>query len=246
MSTVRRLRLPLMAALLSCTGLVHAGPYETGSTSTAKTVKFKSNVQWKHTASKDTWVRPKLGVGMPINDHMEFSMGTGYGVIDPASGPSRGGMNDLSVGIKWRLRDEDDSHAAITIEPSLSVPTGAEDAGTGKGAYGMKLPLRVGRQAGSLRLTGEVNVARTFGQDADQVGSGLLLEYFGGPDWSCGVEMVADAPRTALDDWHLRANIGAKRKFGPHMQWQALLGRTVENRRGEAATTVKVVFEYLM
>ncbi|KAF1685086.1 hypothetical protein B1992_13255 [Pseudoxanthomonas broegbernensis] len=244
MSLLPPCRLSLLAVLLAGAGAASAGPYEVGSTSTAQGVKFKSNVQRKHTASKDTWVLPKVGVGGPLSERLELTMGGGYGVVSRADGWTRGGLRDLSVGMKWRMRDEDDAHAALAIEPSLGLPIGDEAAGIGKGAYALELPLRASRRRGALRLTGEVSASRTFGRDEDQLGAGVLLEYFGGPAWSCGMELVADAPRTEPEAWHLRANVGAKRKFGPHVEWQALAGRTVENRRGQATTTFKLAYEY--
>lgn len=238
------LRLPLLAILFALPFAAAAGPYEVGSTSTAKGLKFKSNLQWKHSIGKDAWVLPKFGVGGPLNERIELSVGTGYGVVDKTGGATRGGMRDLSVGLKWRMLDEDGARPAITIEPELVLPTGDERAGIGSGAYAFELPLRAGRQFGAMRLTGEVSASRVFGRDEDQLGAGVLLEYFGGPQWSAGVELVADSPREDIGAVHLRANVGAKRKVGKHVEWQALAGRSVENRRGDRTTTLKLVFEY--
>lgn len=244
MSPVRLPRWPLPFVLLACAGAAWAGPYETGSTDTAKGMKFKSYVQLKRTASKDSWVAPKVGIGGPLNDHLELSVGSGYGIVDRAGGDDQGGMRDLSLAMKWRLRDEADGHAALAIEPSLSVPTGDDAAGIGKGAYTFGIPLRASRRSGALRLTGEVSASRTFGRDEDQLGAGVLVEYFGGPGWSCGVELVADAPRDDLSGRHVRANLGAKRKVGAHVEWQVLAGRSLENRRGERQDTFKLAYEY--
>lgn len=237
---------PTVAAvlLLAIAAPACAGPYEIASTSTAKGLKIKSNVQFSHSGSRDSWVLPKIGVGGRLRDNLELSAGTGYGVVERSDGWTRGGMRDLAVSLKWRLRDEDADHAALTIEPQWSLPTGDDRAGIGKGAHALSLPLMLGRQYGRLRLTGMVSASRTFGRGADQVGGGALLEYFGGPQWSCGMELVADAPRSGLDRWQLRANVGAKRRFGKHAEWQVLAGRTVENRRGDPTTVLKLAYEY--
>ncbi|MFT3763001.1 MAG: hypothetical protein QM761_10455 [Pseudoxanthomonas sp.] len=196
------LRLSLLSLLLALPSVAVAGPYEVGSTSTAKGLKFKNNLQWKHSDSKDTWVLPKFGIGGPLNERLELSIGTGYGVVDRTGGTTRGGLRDLSVGLKWRMLDEGDAWPAVTIEPELSVPTGDDRAGIGAGAYAFELPLRAGRQFGNLRLTGEISASRTFGRDQDQVGAGVLLEYFGarsGPrawSWSPTVRAATSAPCT--------------------------------------------------
>lgn len=227
-------------------GDASAGPYETGSTSTARGMKLKSNVQLKHNSDKDVWVLPKFGVGGPLADNLEISAGTGYGRIAYADGRHASGMRDVSIGMKWRLLDEQGSRPAVTVEPEISLPTGDRAAGTGKGAYSMELPVRASRSFAQLRLTGELSVQRTFGRDADQLGTGILLEYVPRPRWSCGVELVADAPRQDLGARHLRLNFGTKQKIGRHWEWQGLVGRTVDNPRGTSTTTVKMALEYLL
>lgn len=235
-----------LCLLLGASAPALAGPYETGSTSTAKGIKFKSNVQLKHGADKDTWVLPKFGVGGPLADNLELTMGTGYGRIERADGRDSHGMRDLSVGMKWRLLDEQGRRPALAIEPSLSLPTGDRASGIGKGAYALELPVRASRRFGDMRLTGEASMQRTFGRDADKLGAGLLLEYVAAPHWSCGIELVADAPRQDLGARELRLNIGAKRRIGRHLQWQALAGRSVDDPRGGRTSTVKLALEYLL
>lgn len=231
--------------LVAC-GNAWAGPYETGSTSTAKGMKLKSNVQLKHTAGKDTWVLPKVGVGGPLADNLELSAGTGHGRVEYADGRRVSGMRDLSIGLKWRLLDEQGRRPALTVEPEISLPTGDRASGIGKGAYSMELPVRASRSFAQLRLTGEVSVQRTFGRDADQLGTGILLEYVPKPRWSCGMELVADAQRQALGARHLRLNIGTKQKIGRHWEWQGLVGRSLDNPNGAPTTTVKMALEYLL
>ncbi|MGB3392728.1 MAG: transporter, partial [Stenotrophomonas sp.] len=170
-ATVFHRRAAVLCVLLGASAAALAGPYETGSTSTAKGLKFKSNVQLKHGADKDTWVLPKLGVGGPLADNLELSVGTGYGRIERAGGSDSHGMRDLSVGMKWRLLDEQGRRPALAIEPSLSLPTGDRASGVGKGAYSLELPVRASRRFGDVRLTGEASMQRTFGRDADQLGA---------------------------------------------------------------------------
>lgn len=240
------IRTAVFCILLGAAAAALAGPYETGSTSTAKGIKLKTNVQLKHTTEKDSWVLPKFGVGGPLADNLELSAGTGYGRIQRSAGRDEGGLRDLSVGLKWRLRDEDAAGPALAIEPELSLPTGDRASGIGKGAYAMELPLRISRSFAELRLTGELSVQRTFGRDADQIGSGVLLEYLPTPRWSCGVELVADAPSDDPGARHLRLNIGTKQKIGRHWEWQGLLGRSLDNPQGGRASTFKMALEYLL
>ncbi len=244
--SISSLRNALTCAALVICGNVLAGPYETGSTSTAKGMKLKSNVQLKHNSDKDVWVLPKFGVGGPLADNLEISAGTGYGRIEHADGRRAVGMRDTSIGMKWRLLDEQGERPAVTIEPEISLPTGNRASGIGKGAYAMELPIRASRSFAQMRLTAELSMQRTFGRDADQVGTGILLEYVAKPRWSCGVELVADAPRQDPGARHLRLNIGTKQKIGRHWEWQGLVGRSVDNAGGPQATTVKMALEYLL
>ncbi|PZU18550.1 MAG: hypothetical protein DI589_24315 [Shinella sp.] len=240
------IRTTVFCFLLGSAASALAGPYETGSTSTAKGIKLKSSVQLKHMADKDSWVLPKFGVGGPLADNLELSVGTGYGRIQRSGGRDEGGLRDLSVGLKWRVRDEDASGPALAIEPELSLPTGDRGSGIGKGVYAVELPLRVSRSYAQLRLTGELSVQRSFGRDADQIGSGVLLEYLPTPRWSCGLELVADAPSDDPGARHVRLNIGTKQKIGRHWEWHGLVGRSLDNPQGGPASTFKMALEYLL
>lgn len=239
-------RSTVLCALAVVCGNATAGPYETGSTSTAKGLKIKSNVQLKRSPGKDSWVLPKLGIGGPLADNLELSVGTGYGRVDRDNGRDSSGMRDLSVGMKWRLLDENGNRPALAIEPQLSLPTGDRSSGIGKGAYALELPVRASRTFDQLRLTGQVSMQRTFGRDADQLGTGILLEYIPASRWSCGIELVADAPREDLGARHLRLNIGTKQKIGRHWQWQGLVGRSLDNPQGDRTSTFKMALEYLL
>lgn len=238
-----RLGGPLLA-LLAVPG-AEAGIYDVGSTGTAESLEIKTKFYSTRGTDTHTWRLPGLSVSGPIHGHLEWGAGIGYALIGHRYEPDRHGWRDLSLSMKWRFLDHSaESGVTMAIEPEFSLPVGDESAGTGAGAVAFALPLRVSGKRGRVRVTGEVGVEHVFGRDEDAVGAGILIEYAMTRQWSVGIELVGDAPRTQLSASHVRSNIGFKWKPNPHFQLQGLVGRSLDNRRGEPVTNVGILFEY--
>lgn len=225
--------------------LADAGVFEVDSTSTADSLEVKAKFYSTRSSDKQSWHRPGLSFSGRITDNLEWGFGTGYGTIRKEDGPTRGGLRDLAVGTKWRFLDHSaEGGVAMAIEPELTFPIGDESSGIGSGAVGFALPLRVAKRFDRVRVTGQIGVERTFGRDDDSVDAGVLTEYFISQQWSVGIEFVADAPREQMGAYHFRSNVGFAWEPSDQFELQMLAGRSLENRRGDAATTYRLVLEF--
>ena len=235
----------LMAAALALPCVALAGPWEVGGTSPSKQKKLKAEVTWKHTDAKDVWARPVLKFAAPLAEGLSYEVAAGYGIVEKDNGLVRGGARDVSAKLKWRFVEEADRRPAFLVEPKFTFATGDSASGVGGGVTTLKTPVRAGKQFGRFRVTAEVSHTHGFAHGyKDLVGYGGLLEYAPDSRWTVGVDLLADRPVHEGSRYHLRSNAAFKYKAGKNVELQGLLGRSIENRRGELATSAKLVAVY--
>ncbi len=222
-----------------------AGPWEVGGTSPSKTKKIEVEVSRKHTDSRDTWARPVLKFAAPLGDDLSYEVAAGYGVVEKSSGPTRGGAKDVTAKLMWRFLDETDRRPVLLVEPKFTFDTGDASSGVGGGVTTLKTPLRGGKRFGKVRLTGEVFYTHGFaGEYDDLVGYGGLVEYSPNERWVVGMDVLNDRPIHEGGRYHVRGDVAFKFKAADSVELQGLIGRSVENRRGELAANVNFVAAY--
>ncbi len=223
----------------------HSGPWEVGGTGIDKALKLKSEVALKRTHTQDAWVRPGIGIALPATDRVSYEFSVGHGLIETADGTRRSGTRDFDAKLKWQLQEETEDKLAWMFEPKLSLPTGDRGAGIGGERTALELPLRAGRSVGKLYFTGELRYTHIFERGYDRLaGYGGLVEYLPNPRWVVGVDLITDMPLDDHGRYHLRSNLAGKWRPNMHFELQALLGRSIENRRGDPVTSAKLVAEY--
>lgn len=242
-STCTRITMLLTGALTALSA--HAGPWEVGGTSVDKKRKAKLEVALRDSADTRVWARPVLGYAHPIDDTMSFEITAGHGVIE-SPGYRVSGERDMDIKLKYQLAKESTDRLAWLIEPKLSIPVGDDDKGIGRGKYAVEIPLRASRTVRKTTYTGELRYTQVLGGGDDQklVGLGSLIEYVPDPRWVVGIDLFADAPVNQGRNHHLRSNVAAKWRPSQAIELQALVGRSLSNRRGEDQTSYKVVLEY--
>lgn len=222
-----------------------AGPWEVGSVSPSKTMKVKAEVTYKHTDSKDTWARPVIKFAKPLTPDMSYEFSGGYGIVEKDGGFERGGSRDISGKIKWRLLRETESLPVFVVEPKVTFGSGDQQAGISDGVTTLKLPLRAAKTFGKIRVTAETFYTRSFDhQKDDTVGYGGLLEYTVSKPLVVGIDLLADRPTGEPGKYHLRTNVAFKWYPTKKFEVQGLVGRSIENRRGQLATAAELVTVY--
>ncbi|PZQ33383.1 MAG: hypothetical protein DI562_01785 [Stenotrophomonas acidaminiphila] len=222
-----------------------AGPWEVGGTGVDRKRKLKAEVALRESPDSRVWARPVLGYALPYSDALSFEVAHGYGVVEQEGG-RRSGVRDLDVKLKYQLARETPEQLAWLIEPKLSVPVGDERSGIGRGRYALELPLRASRTVDALTYTAEARYTHVFGAERAQQlwGVGGLIEYVPAPTWVVGIDLFADTVLNDAGRYHLRSNVAGKWRPSDTFEVQALVGRSVSNRRGPEQTSYKLVFEY--
>lgn len=236
----------LMLLAMGCPLVALAGPWEVGGTGIDTGYKFKVELGYKGTATQTNWVKPGIGFAAPLNSRLSYEIAVGHGMVETTMGKSSG-MRDLDAKIKWKLQEENGERhdLAWLLEPKLTLPTGDKAAGIGGDRTSLELPLRAGKTLGKIYLTGEFRYTHVFDDDHDQlVGYGGLVEYFPSNKWVIGVDLISDMPLGDSALYHLRSNAAIKWKPSKAFEIQALLGRSITNRRGLMTTSAKVVAEF--
>ena len=78
-----------------------------------------------------------LSFSQGITEDLQFNVGWSFqrDEIDESVGAenSKSGLNDMPVGVKWRLLKEQESFPSIAIVPTIKIPIANEDKGLGSG-----------------------------------------------------------------------------------------------------------------
>jgi hypothetical protein len=235
----------VMLAVLVIAQEASAGPWEVGGTGIDRKRKLKAEIALRESGQDRVWARPVIGYAMPFNDRMSFEFAYGYGIVEGAQ-DTRSGARDLDVKLKYQLAEETPTRLAWLFEPKLGIPVGDERSGVGRGRYALELPVRASRTVDALTYTVEGRYMHIVGgrQDQQLWGMGGLVEYAPRSTWVIGVDVFADAPVNAADRYHLRSNLAGKWRPSPAWELQALLGRSLDNRRGVPQTSYKLVLEH--
>src|SRR5262249_49813742 len=85
----------------------------------------------------------------------------------PATLNTPSGVNDLSLGVKWRIPHSDG--LVFAVKPELLLPTGDEPKALGNGRPGIRLTTVAAYGAAPWRLSGNIAVASyRYGLQADR------------------------------------------------------------------------------
>jgi hypothetical protein len=78
----------------------------------------------------------KIGLG----SRLQLDVAAGW-MRDANGGDAQSGVTDLTVGVKWRLLDSAPVLGAFAFQPTVSLPTGSAERGTGAGTTSLNLLL---------------------------------------------------------------------------------------------------------
>ena len=144
----------------------------------------------------------------------------------PDGGPSRTGVGDIELGVKFRfLHDEDSAWSAATY-PTLTLPTGDESRGLGNGRTQLSLPVWVQRSAGPWNFDAGVAWLANPAPDArDSWFAGLLAQRSFGDRLKLGAEVFRRSSVSQGVPASCGFNVGAIVNVALHQNLLASAGR---------------------
>jgi hypothetical protein len=99
-----------------------------------------------------------------------------------APGDGGSGVGDFSVGVKFRLLDDAPLVADLAVLPSVKIPTGSRDAGTGTGTVDVGILLISSHELGPVAMDLNVGYTRRSGDGtAAPKNATIWTASFGGP-----------------------------------------------------------------
>jgi len=100
----------------------------------------------------------KIGLG----SRLQLDVAPGW-MRNGSGGDAQSGMTDLTVGVKWRLLDRAPVLGAFAFQPTVSLPTGSAERGTGAGTTSLNLLLVSSHKIHGVSLDLNVGCARRGG-----------------------------------------------------------------------------------
>ena len=83
--------------------------------------------------NRDKYYIPSVQIAYGLTDRMEIAAGLPYIFLDPQEGGKVDGIGDLYAYLKCRVWGEQNFFPALTLKPSLKLPTARERKGLGSG-----------------------------------------------------------------------------------------------------------------
>lgn len=142
--------------------------------------------------------------------------------------PTRSGLGDTELGIKYRFVHETSEMPQIGIFPMAELPTGDADRGLGNGRTWFRLPLWVQKSWDPWTTYGGAGVALNSapGQRNYPFG-GWLLQRDLGKHLTLGGEIFAQGQDTDHDNGFAALNFGGSYKFTDHFNLLFSAGHSI-------------------
>lgn len=156
----------LAVLLLFCSGKAHAAhPLVSDDTGTQGQGKFQLelNTEWSSTKTYEDGVSVKerggetaLALSYGLSDNIDLVLGLPYQWAevkeDGAKVFDEDGIGDLSLELKWRFYESEESGFSMALKPGISFPTGDEKKELGNGEISGGTQLIATKEFGPLTL----------------------------------------------------------------------------------------------
>lgn len=173
-----------------------------------------------------------LGAAPDLQVHLVVPWGWNL----PAGGPTRSGLGDVEVGVKYRFVRETDDRPQVGIFPMVELPTGNAARGLGNGRAWFRIPLWIQKSWGPWTTYGGGGwtINRAPGQRSQTFG-GWLLQRDLGARLTLGGEVFAQGADTQGGRGFAVADVGGSVNFTPGFSLLFSAGHTIRGERHTVA-----------
>ena len=211
MRTTTRLMTLALAIIVTAAPAWAGRPLTTEDTGTLDpgVVELEVGLDYVRTRAEDAVFFPgPLAFNIGILPRLEATVATLALVVDPADGPSRAGVGDSAVRLKYRLVDETERMPALMAAVAARLPTGDPDRGLGERGVDVQALAIASKTVGPVTLTMNAGyLFATHDRDGDAVDVNASVEAVVTRAWSLVGEVVSELATTsrAADRVVLRA-----------------------------------------
>lgn len=180
---------------------------------------------------------PLIDVNYGLGERFQLKWEAPIVQLRESGEPSKAGLGNSLVGLKWRFYDEGEHGLAAAVYPQIEFnnPGHSDERGLVESGSAFLLPFLFEKEFGPVNLTGEI--AREFRDDGDTWHYGIIVSHEFAPRFSAGFEFNGSAD----ERFHasvLVFNLGAAYEVNEHFSVLLSVGRELHNGDEPRATLV--------
>jgi hypothetical protein len=229
---IARLAALFGAAVLATSALAQGGPpMVTDDPETPGDGHWEINLGSIATRSPGRWTlaAPDADINYGWGDHVQLKLDVQWATVKADEGPSRSGLGDADLGVKWRFIDKEQAGFAMSIYPQYtrSLLDSSTRRGIASEGHQFFMPVEVATDIGGFGVAAEVG--RNFVSDGggNQWAAGVVAGHECGAERECMFEVrQTTAPGVHLTllnagmHWKLNESLtllgAAGTEFGSH------------------------------
>ena len=182
-----------------------------------------------------------LAFNIGLLPRLEATVATLFLVADPDGAPSRAGVGDSAVRLKYRFLDETARIPALMAAVAARLPTGDVDRGLGDRGVDVQALAVASKTFGPVTAT--VNggyVFATHDRTADSINIFASVETAVAPSWSVVGEVVTDLATSRRMDDRLLVRVGTVYAVNERVRFDAAAGFGVTHASPDVLLTVGI------
>jgi hypothetical protein len=129
-------------------------------------VELETGLQWQRPDPGRAQLLVPILFKVGLGKRLQLDVAPGWAWLGP-DGARQGGLSDAVIGVKWQIADGLPVLADLAVQPTLKLPTGHVDRGTGTGTTDFTVLLISSRTLGPVSLDVNVGYTRRSGNGSD-------------------------------------------------------------------------------
>jgi hypothetical protein len=220
-------------------------PMLTDDPGTPGSNKWEINVGWTADQSNGSSEigAPQLDLNYGIGDRVELTYFATYQYDHDGSDPSKWGISDSELAVKWRFNDGGEHGLQISVYPEVDFLTPGSHSdrrGLGDGNTSYVLPFQFQKDFDLVSV--DIDCGHSFGTGTDKDGwfGGICLGKTMRKGWELDAEVHANSDE-GLDRVELIGNVATRIDLSERYTLMFLLGRDLRNQLGPKASLMSYV-----
>jgi hypothetical protein len=174
---------------------------------------------------------PRIDINYGLGDNIQLKYETGWTYVGPSDGENiRSGLDNSSLGLKWRFLDRERSGVDVSVYPQIEVEnsTGSVRRGIVESGPNLFVPVEIGNTFGKLKIVGELGYQYLRTQENQWI-VGLLAAI----DASESLELMAEVHRISeklMDGGDVVFNVGLRTSLSSKLRLLASVGTGLINK----------------
>lgn len=230
---INRLLATIFFSSACATTMAQGGPpMVTDDTETVPKGHWEINTAITFEQSFDAWQfgTPLSDINFGLSKNSQLKLEIPWIVLQPDGLPKISGIGNTNIGVRWRFRDEDETHRiAISMYPQIEFNNSMSSVNKGLVDKGPEFlfPIQWQTVIGKFAIGGDIGYR--FKRGPDEMIYGLIL----GTELSDSVEIMGEihgtGPAKKLGDSEIVVNFGSRIRLCNHANLLISAGKSIRN-----------------